>query len=209
MICDKLVLRGNPKETSRQKRKDLPKKMEFKHLFRVGTFLFAAIFSFVVLLAKISLADLYQSIENQKYSKYFSQYGELCRTNNQNDVFAVIASFLRMHHKTVLTSLLVALGGVIKLLILFVLIYKKHSCMEPLSSCLKVMMVCTTMLLVDPIMANIYCAYLVYRNHANVDDDIAKYVIAVDGSQESDDFLLQTQNSITCYVSWLVGWIFR
>ena len=138
--------------------------MEFKRLFRLGSFILVGIYSLVEVVMKIFLVHTYQTIQPLRLD--FSSISTI--SNDSSPI-------LKNGFKPATTLTWIGLGGVVQLFILLkFLLCKKKASGCPFSWRLQLLLIGAAFCLLSPVAMNIYCAHLIYRNHANVDEDVDK-----------------------------------
>ena len=138
--------------------------MEVKRLFRLGSFVFAGIFSLVEVVMKILLIHTYNIIQPTSLDFSF----------NSTTIFDS-SPILKNGFKPATTLTWVVVGGVVQLFILLrFLLCKKDSSARTFSPRLQALLIGAAVCLLSPVTMNIYCAYLIYRNLANVDEEVDK-----------------------------------
>ena len=149
--------------------------MEIKRLLRTSIFLLAALFSFIDVAADISLAReyfLYGTCPphfRQGHCQNVTTHGNVTNNGKGHFRLGVIWEFF------VLTSIWICLGGLVEtVIILRQMCRRSDSCLEPLTRPLRYLLLLTAPFLIAPVVVNIFAAFLVFRNRANVTDDIVK-----------------------------------
>ena len=126
--------------------------MELKRLFQLGSFIIAAICSLVDVIMKMFLMRMYQLMQPLTHN-----------------LVSIKSSF-----RFVMTSTWIGLGGVVQLFILLFCLQRQQRNAQTFSVPHQMLIICAGFFLLSPVATNIYCAYLVYRDHTNVDQDIHK-----------------------------------
>ena len=69
----------------------------------------------------------------------------------------------------ILTVVWIALGGILQSVIVISFLCKRHTCLDPLSNSLRVLLLLSAPFLMGPVVVNVFGAYLVFQN---IDDDV-------------------------------------
>ena len=74
-----------------------------------------------------------------------------------------------------LTLFWILLAGLIQLFVVIRYFFKRDPCLDPLTTSVKVLFFASTLILMAPVVLNLFGAYLLFRNEGNVDEDVNKY----------------------------------
>ena len=77
---------------------------------------------------------------------------------------------------TILTLSWIILGGLLQLIVVCRLLYKRDACLQPIPTSIRILLFFASSILLGPVTVNVYGAYILFRNGAVDDGDIVKYV---------------------------------
>ena len=169
--------------------------MDFKQFLGLSVFLLGAVFSGLDIGADILLARKYflksfgqdkdENCENFMYS-YPTPHLQNNSMKSNNKITKKIRSqiYSRLEYSTIrstfsnylflLTTTWIILGGFLQTIIIIRYKRARHTCLDPFSLPMRLILIFTAPFLLAPVFVNIFGAYLILRNLPNVNEDIVK-----------------------------------
>ena len=75
----------------------------------------------------------------------------------------------------ILTGSWIILGGLLQLIIVSRLLCRRDACLEPIPTSIRILLFFASLILLGPVIVNLYGAYVLFRNGAVDDGNIVKY----------------------------------